>query len=178
MVAFLYEGVCVVVCTCEPVLGQDRRALEVRLSLPDLVEEWGVELGLQLLVAVTLHNLSYFLFPPHVRRIVQVTFQALSPAHVDDCLAHEKPWGRGEKDVNSTAWRIFKHTFIPCLDEMTLPPFKLQNCSLLTLFHFFSSHFVTNFHSQFSYVENGNSINLWKGSSKLKKYRGSVLPAG
>lgn len=37
--AFLYEGVCVVVCTCEPVLGQDRRALEVRLSLPDLVEE-------------------------------------------------------------------------------------------------------------------------------------------
>lgn len=88
--------VCVVVCTCEPVLGQDRWALEVRLSLPDLVEEWGVKLGLQLLVAVTLHNLSYFLFPPHMRRVVQVTFQTLSPAHVDDCLAHEKPWERGE----------------------------------------------------------------------------------
>lgn len=88
--------VCVVVCTCEPVLGQDRWALEMRLSLPDLVEEWGVKLGLQLLVAVTLHDLSYFLFPPHMRRVVQVTFQTLSSAHVDDCLAHEKPWERGE----------------------------------------------------------------------------------
>lgn len=82
---------CVVVCTCEPVLGQDRWALEVRLSFSDLVEERGVELGLQLLVAVALHNLSYFLFPPHVRRVVQVTFQTLAPAHVDDRLAHEKP---------------------------------------------------------------------------------------
>lgn len=82
--------VCVVVCTCEPVLGQDRRGLEVRLSLPDLVEERSVELGLQLLVAVALHDLGDFLFPPHVRRVVQVTFQTLSSAHVDDCLTHEK----------------------------------------------------------------------------------------
>lgn len=97
--AWLHEGVCVcvVVCTCEPVLGQDRWALEVRLSLPNLVEEWSVKLGLQLLVAVSLHDLSYFLFPPHVRGVVQVTLQTFSPAHVDDSLADEKSWERGKK---------------------------------------------------------------------------------
>lgn len=80
-----------VVCACKPVLGQDRRALEVGLSLPHLVEQRGVKLRLQLLVAVTLDNLSYFLLSPHMRWVVQVTFQTLSSAHVDDCLAHEKP---------------------------------------------------------------------------------------
>lgn len=88
--------VCVVVCTCEPVLGQDRWALEVRLSLPDLVEEWSVKLGLQLLVAVSLHDLCYFLFPPHVGGVVQVTLQTFSPAHVDDSLADEESWERGK----------------------------------------------------------------------------------
>lgn len=96
---------CVVVCTCEPVLGQDRWALEVRLSLPNLVEEWSVKLGLQLLVAVSLHNLSYFLFPPHVRGVVQVTLQTFSPAHVDDSLADEKSWERGKNTrVQQLEW--------------------------------------------------------------------------
>lgn len=54
--------------------------LEVRLSFPHLLEERGVELGLQLLGAVALDDLRYFLFPPHVRGVVQVTFQALPPA--------------------------------------------------------------------------------------------------
>lgn len=66
----------------------------MRLSVPHLVEERGVKLRLQLLVAVTLDNLCYFLLPPDVRRVVQVTFQTLSPAHVDDRLAHKEPWGR------------------------------------------------------------------------------------
>lgn len=83
------------VCVCVPVLGQDMagkgRRLEVKLSLPHLVEERGVKLGLQLLVAVALDDLRYFLLPPHVRRVVQVTFQALPSAHVDDRLAHKKP---------------------------------------------------------------------------------------
>lgn len=61
------------------------------LSVPDLVEERGVKLGLQLLVAVTLDDLRDFLLPPHVWRVVQVTFQALPPAQVDDRLAYEKP---------------------------------------------------------------------------------------
>lgn len=72
----------------------------MRLSLPHLVEERGVKLRLQLLVAVTLDNLSYFLLPPHVRWVVQVTFQTLPSAHVDDRLAHKKPW---EKDANTGA---------------------------------------------------------------------------
>lgn len=70
----------------------------MRLSLPHLVEERGVKLRLQLLVAVTLDNLSYFLLPPHVRRVVRVTFQTLPSAHVDDRLAHEEPW---EGDANT-----------------------------------------------------------------------------
>lgn len=74
--------------------------LEVRLSLPHLVEERGVKLRLQLLVAITLDNLSYFLLPPHMRRVVQVTFQALPSAHVDDRLTHKKPW---EENANTGA---------------------------------------------------------------------------
>lgn len=72
----------------------------MRFSLSHLVEERGVKLGLQLLVAVTLDDLSYFLLPPHMRRVVQVTFQTLSPAQVDDRLAHEKPW---ERHINTGA---------------------------------------------------------------------------
>lgn len=81
-------------------------ALEVRLSIPHLVEERGVKLRLQLLVAVTLDNLCYFLLPPDVRRVVQVTFQTLSSAHVDDRLAHQEPWGReGVKHGSSSGRR-------------------------------------------------------------------------
>lgn len=76
-------------CGCETVLGQG--GLEVRLSFPHLLEERGVELGLQLLGAVALDDLRYLLFPPHVRRVVQVTFQTLPPAQVDDGLTHQKP---------------------------------------------------------------------------------------
>lgn len=83
------ECVCVVVCAS--VRTGRAGGLKVRLPLPHLVEERGVELGLQLLVAVTLDDLRYFLLPPHVRRVVQVTFQTLPSAHVDDRLAHEKP---------------------------------------------------------------------------------------
>lgn len=75
----------------------------MRLSIPHLVEERGVKLRLQLLIAVALDNLCYFLLPPHVRRVVQVTFQALSPAHVDDRLANEKPW---ERDANTGAHQV------------------------------------------------------------------------
>lgn len=71
--------------------GQDGTgALEIRLSLPHLVEERGVKLRLQLFAAITLDNLSYFLLPPHVRRVVQVTFQALPSAHIDDGLTNKK----------------------------------------------------------------------------------------
>lgn len=87
--------VCIVVCACVPVLGQEMGemggGLEVRLSLPHLMEERGVKLGLQLFVAVTLHNFGYFLLPPHVRRVVQVALQTLPSAYVDDRLAHEEP---------------------------------------------------------------------------------------
>lgn len=85
----------------------------MRLSLPHLVEERGVKLGLQLLVAVTLDHLRYFLLPPHVRRVVQVTFQALPPAHVDDRLAHEKPCGRSTGTKGSDGkYEVMSHTFI------------------------------------------------------------------
>lgn len=87
--------VCIVVCACVPVLGQETGerggGLEVRLSLPHLMEERGVKLRLQLFVAVTLHNFGYFLLPPHVRRVVQVALQTLPSAYVDDRLAHEEP---------------------------------------------------------------------------------------
>lgn len=66
------------------------------LCVADLVEERGVKLGLQLLVAVALDDLRYFLLPPDVRRVVQVTFQPLPPAQIDDRLAHEKPCGGGD----------------------------------------------------------------------------------
>lgn len=61
------------------------------------MEERGVKLGLQLLVAVTLHNLCYFVFSPHMRRVVQVTFQALPSAHVDDSFTHKKSWKADKK---------------------------------------------------------------------------------
>lgn len=69
--------------------------LEVGLCVADLMEERGVKLRLQLLVAITLDDLRYFLLPPDVRRVVQVTLQPLPPAQVDDRLPHEKPCGGG-----------------------------------------------------------------------------------
>lgn len=75
-------------------------ALEVGFCVADLVEERSVKLGLQLLVAITLNDLCYFLLPPDMRRVVQVTFQPLPPAQVDDRLAHKEPCG-GEKQAIS-----------------------------------------------------------------------------
>lgn len=83
------------VCACFVSQCTDRTengaGLEVRLSVADLVEEGGVELGLQLFVAVTLHDFGDFLFSPHMRRVVQVTLQPLPSANVDHRLPHEKP---------------------------------------------------------------------------------------
>lgn len=99
------EGCVCVVCACEPVLGQDR-GLEVRPSVPHLVEERGVKLRLQLLVAVTLDDLCDFLLPPHMRRVVQVTFQALPSAQADDRLTHKEPLRKNAETQTS----IFKCT--------------------------------------------------------------------
>lgn len=60
------------------------------LCVADLVEERRVKLGLELLVAIALNDLRYFLLPPDVRRVVQVTFQSLPSAQVDDRLADEE----------------------------------------------------------------------------------------
>lgn len=73
----------------------------MRLSLPHLVEERGVKFGLQLFVAITLDDLRYFLLPPHVGRVVQVTFQTLPSAHVDDCLTHKKTCQKEAKTLIS-----------------------------------------------------------------------------
>lgn len=76
------------------------------------MEERGVKLRLQLLVAVTLDDLRDFLLPPHVGRVVQVTFQALPSAHVDHRLTHEEPW---EEEANVSFTRWLKR---PCVNEV------------------------------------------------------------
>lgn len=98
----------------------------MRLSIPDLVKERGVKLGLQLLVAVALDNLCYFLLPPHVRRVVQVTFQTLSPAHIDDRLANEKPWMQKQEFIRSKrsnggqSGKCVQRNFMKCIISTTV----------------------------------------------------------